>query len=152
MEVIMVIIETNYTNNIFENIKHVDEYGNECWYARELLKVLEYKDQRNFLKVLNKAKDACKNSGFNIDEQLVEANRLSKRNNNATTNIQDYKLSRYICYLIVQNADPSKEVVAMGQTYFAIQTRKQEITEQEYDSLSDDDKRFYQRRLTKQGN
>ena len=145
-------IEDKYTNNIFENIKHIDEYGNEYWYAREFSKVLEYKDWRNFLKVLNKAKDACKNSGFNIDEQLVEVNRLSKRNNNATANIQDYKLSRYICYLIVQNADPGKEVVALGQTYFAIQTRKQEITEQEYDSLSDDEKRFYQRRLTRQGN
>lgn len=146
----MDIIEAKYTNNIFENIKHVDECGNEYWLARDLSKVLEYKDWRNFLKVLNKAKDACENSGYNANEQLVAANRLSKRNNNATTNIQDYKLSRYICYLIVQNADPSKEVVAMGQTYFAIQTRKQEITEQEYDSLSDDDKRFYQRRLTKQ--
>ena len=145
-------IGDRYTNNTFENIKHIDEYGNEYWYARELSKVLEYKDWRNFLKVLNKAKDACKYSGFNIDEQLVEVNRLSKRNNNATANIQDYKLSRYICYLIVQNADPSKEVVALGQTYFAIQTRKQEITEQEYDSLSDDEKRFYQRKLTKQGN
>ena len=145
-------IVDRYTNNIFENIKHMDEYGNEYWYARELSKVLEYKDWRNFLKVLNKAKDACKNSRFNIDEQLVEVNRLSKRNNNATANIQDYKLSRYICYLIVQNADSSKEVVALGQTYFAIQTRKQEITEQEYDSLSDDEKRFYQRKLTRQGN
>ena len=140
-------IGDRYTNNIFENIKHIDEYGNEYWYARELQKVLEYKDWRNFLKVLNKAKDACKNSGFNIDEQFVEVNRLSKRNNNATANIQDYKLSRYICYLIVQNADPSKEVVALGQTYFAIQTRKQEITEQEYDSLSDDEKRFYQSKV-----
>ena len=151
-EVAMKKIVDRYTNNIFENIKHTDEYGNEYWYARELSKILEYKDWRNFLKVLNKAKDACKNSGFNIDEQLVEVNRLSKRNNNATANIQDYKLSRYICYLIVQNADPSKEVVALGQTYFAIQTRKQEITEQEYDSLSDDEKRFYQRKLTRQGN
>ena len=140
-------IGDRYTNNIFENIKHIDEYGNEYWYARELQKVLEYKDWRNFLKVLNKAKDACKNSGFNIDEQLVEVNRLSKRNNNAIANIQDYKLSRYICYLIVQNADSSKEVVALGQTYFAIQTRKQEITEQEYDSLSDDEKRFYQSKV-----
>ena len=151
-EVVMKKIVDRYTNNIFENIKHMDEYGNEYWYARELSKVLEYKDWRNFLKVLNKAKEACKNSGFNIDEQLVEVNRLSKRNNNAIANIQDYKLSRYICYLIVQNADPSKEVVALGQTYFAIQTRKQEITEQEYDSLSDDEKRFYQRKLTRQGN
>ena len=142
----------NHTSNIFENIKNIDQYGEEYWYARELSKVLEYKDWRNFLKVLNKAKEACKNSGFNVDEQLVEVNKLSKRNNNATANIQDFKLTRYICYLIVQNADPSKEVVALGQTYFAIQTRKQEITEQEYDSLSDDEKRFYQRKLTKQGN
>ena len=148
----MKIIEKEYTNSIFENIKRIDDYGNEYWYARELSKVLEYKDWRNFLKVLNKAKDACKNSGFNIDEQLVEVNKLSKRNNNATANIQDYKLSRYICYLIVQNADPSKAVVALGQTYFAIQTRKQEITEREYDLLSDDEKRFYQRKLTRQGN
>ena len=139
------------TDLVLLDIKHIDEYGNEFWYARELQKVLEYKDWRNFLKVLNKAKDACKNSGFNKGEQLVEVNRLSKRNNNATLNILDYKLSRYICYLIVQNADPSKEVVALGQTYFAIQTRKQEITEQEYDSLSDDEKRFYQRKLTRQG-
>ena len=144
--------EEGYADNTFENIKHIDEYGNEYWYARELSKVLEYRDWRNFLKVLNKSKKACKNSGFNIDEQLVEVNKLSKRNNNAVANIQDYKLSRYICYLIVQNADPSKEVVALGQTYFAIQTRKQEITEQEYDSLSDDEKRFYQRKLTRQGN
>ncbi len=141
-----------YTDSIFESIKHLDEYGNEYWYARELSKALEYSDWRNFLKVLNKAKVACKNSGLNVDEQLVEVNKLSKRNNNANVNIQDYKLSRYICYLIVQNADPSKKVVALGQTYFAIQTRKQEITEQEYESLSDDEKRFYQRKLTRQGN
>ena len=73
-------IGDRYTNNIFENIKYIDEYGNEYWYARELSKVLEYKDWRNFLKVLNKAKDACKNFVFNIDEQLVDVNRLSKRN------------------------------------------------------------------------
>ena len=145
-------ISTNRTNNMFENIKHIDEYGGEYWFARDLQKVLGYKDWRNFLKVLNKAKEACYNSRYNVDEQLVEVNKLSKRNNNAIVNIQDYKLSRYICYLIVQNADPSKEVVALGQTYFAVQTRKQEITEQEYDSLSDDEKRFYQRNLTRRGN
>jgi DNA-damage-inducible protein D len=93
-KVIMKKIGDKYTNNIFENIKHIDEHESEYWYARELSKVLEYRDWRNFLKVLNKAKDACKNSGFNIDEQLVEVNRLSKRNNNAIANIQDYKLSR----------------------------------------------------------
>ncbi len=146
------VLNDKYTDSTFESIKHLDEFGNEYWYARELSKALEYSDWRNFLKVLNKAKVACKNSGLNVDEQLVEVNKLSKRNNNANVNIQDYKLSRYICYLIVQNADPSKEVVALGQTYFAIQTRKQEITEQEYDLLSDDEKRFYQRKLTKQGN
>ena len=145
-------IENEYTSSVFESIKHIDEFGNEFWYARELSKVLEYKDWRNFLRVLNKAKEACKNAGFNVSEQLVDINKLSKRNNNALINIEDFKLSRYICYLIVQNADPSKEVVALGQTYFAIQTRKQEITAQEYDSLSDDEKRFYQRRLIKHGN
>ena len=146
------VLKAKYTDSIFESKRHLDDYGNEYWYARELSKALEYSDWRNFLKVLNKAKVACKNSGLNVDEQLVEVNKLSKRNNNANVNIQDYKLSRYICYLIVQNADPSKEVVALGQTYFAIQTRKQEITEQVYDSLSDDEKRFYQRKLTREGN
>ena len=80
-------IGDRYTNNIFESIKYIDEYGNEYWYARKLSKVLEYKDQRNFLKVLNKVKEVCKNSGFNIVEQLVEVNMLSKRNNNAVVNL-----------------------------------------------------------------
>lgn len=141
-----------YNEIIFEGIKHIDDYGNEYWLARELAKVLEYRDWRNFLKVLNKAKEACVNSGYNVEEQLVEVNKLSKRNNNATASIQDYKLSRYICYLIVQNADPSKDVVALGQTYFAVQTRRQELTEKEYSMLTEDEKRFYQRSLTKKGN
>ncbi len=146
------VLNDKYTDSIFENIKHLDEYGNEYWYARELSKALEYSDWRNFLKVLNKAKVACKNSGLNADEQLVEVNKPIKTGKGKKEIIKDYKLSRYICYLIVQNADPSKDVVALGQTYFAIQTRKQEITEQEYESLSDDEKRFYQRKLTRQGN
>ena len=145
-------IVNKYTSKAFEDIKHIDEYGNEYWFVRDLQKVLEYKDWINFKKVIDKAKEACCNSRFNVDEQLVEVNKLSKRNNNAIVNIQDYKLSRYICYLIVQNADSSKEMVALGQTYFAIQTRKQEITEEEYESLSDDEKRFYQRKLTRRGN
>ena len=103
-------IENKNTNSIFENIKHIDEYNNEFWYARELQKVLEYKDWRNFQNVIDKEKESCKNSKFNLDEQLVEVNKLSKRNNNAVANIQGYKLSRYICYLIVQNADPKKRI------------------------------------------
>ena len=142
----------NYTNSIFENIKNIDEYGNEYWYARELQKVLEYKDWRNFQKVIDKAVISAKNSVSDKEDWVVEVNKPIKTGKGKEEFIKDYKLSRYICYLIVQNADPSKEVVALGQTYFAIQTRKQEITEQEYDSLSDDEKRFYQRKLTKQGN
>ena len=145
-------IEKEYTNSVFENIKHIDEYENEFWYARELQKVLEYKDWRNFQKVINKAVTSAKNSFSNKEDWLVEVNKPIKTGKGKEEIIRDYKLSRYICYLIVQNADPSKEVVALGQTYFAIQTRKQEITKQEYDSLSDDEKRFYQRKLTKQGN
>ena len=145
-------IGDRYTNNIFENIKHIDEYENEYWYARELQKVLEYKDWRNFQKVIDKAVLAANNSVSSEVDWIVEINKPIKTGKGKEEIIKDYKLSRYICYLIVQNADPSKEVVALGQTYFAIQTRKQEITEQEYDSLSDDEKRFYQRKLTKQGN
>lgn len=145
-------LENKYNNNIFENIKHIDEYDNEFWLARELQKVLEYKDWRNFQKVINKAITSARNSISVAEDWLVEVNKPIKTVKGKEEIVKDFKLSRYICYLIVQNADPSKEVVALGQTYFAIQTRKQEITEQEYDSLSDDEKRFYQRKLTKQGN
>ncbi len=141
-----------YTDSIFESIKHLDEYGNEYWYARELQKALDYKDWRNFEKVIGKAIISAKNSISNREDWAVEVNKPIKTGKGKEEIIKDYKLSRYICYLIVQNADPSKEVVALGQTYFAIQTRKQEITEQEYESLSDDEKRFYQRKLTRQGN
>ena len=145
-------IENKYNNNIFESIKHIDEYDNEFWLARELQKVLEYKDWRNFQKVINKAITSAWNSISVAEDWVVEVNKPIKTVKGKEEIVKDFKLSRYICYLIVQNADPSKEVVALGQTYFAIQTRKQEITEQEYDSLSDDEKRFYQRKLTKQGN
>ena len=145
-------LENKYNNNIFENIKHIDEYDNEFWLARELQKVLEYKDWRNFQKVINKAITSAWNSISVAEDWLVDFNNPIKTVKGKEEIVKDFKLSRYICYLIVQNADPSKEVVALEQTYFAIQTRKQEITEQEYDSLSDDEKRFYQRKLTKQGN
>ncbi len=146
------MIKIENTNSTFENIKNIDEYGNEFWYARELQKALEYKDWRNFRKVIDKAVTSANNSSSDKKDWVVEANKPIKSGKGKEEIIKDYKLSRYICYLIVQNADPNKEVVALGQTYFAIQTRKQEITEQEYDSLSDDEKRFYQRKLTRQGN
>ena len=142
-------IKNEYSNDVFENIKHVDGYGNEFWYVRELQKVLEYKDWKNFQKVLNKAVISAQNSISADEDWLVEVNKPIKTGKGKEELIKDYKLSRYICYLIVQNADPSKEVVALGQTYFAIQTINQEITEQKYDLLSDDEKRLYQRRLAK---
>ena len=145
-------ITDKYTNNTFENIKHTDDYGNEFWFARELQKVLEYKDWRNFQKVIDKAVISANNSVSSKEDWVVEVNKPIKTGKGKEEIIKDYKLSRYICYLIVQNADPSKEVVALGQTYFAIQTRKQEISEQEYELLSADEKRFYQRDLTKKGN
>ena len=141
-----------YSNSVFEDIKHIDECGNEYWFARELQKVLKYSDWRNFQKVIDKAILSANNSVSSKNNWIVDVNKPIKTGKGKKEFIKDYKLSRYICYLIVQNADPNKEVVALGQTYFAIQTRKQEITEQEYDSLSDTEKRFYQRRLTKQGN
>ena len=145
-------IVNKYTSKTFENIKHIDEYGNEYWFARDLQKVLEYKDWRNFKKVIDKAIMSANNSIHGNEDWVVEINKPIKTGKGKQEFIKDYKLSRYICYLIVQNADPSKEVVALGQTYFAVQTRKQEITEQEYDLLSDDEKRFYQRKLTRCGN
>ena len=141
-----------YNEKLFENIKHIDEYGNEFWNARELMPLLEYKKWERFSNVIDNAKTACEKSGYNIDEHFPEVGKLSKRNNGAVVQIKDYKLSRYACYLIAQNGDPRKETIALAQTYFAIQTRRQEISEKEYNSLTEDEKRFYQRNLTKKGN
>lgn len=145
-------IANKKSNKTFEDIKHIDKYGNEYWTARELQIALEYTQWRNFELVINKAKRACDNSGYNSLEHFADVSKLSKRANNAEIIINDYNLSRYACYLIVQNGDSRKKVIALGQTYFAIQTRKQEISEFEYEKLSEDEKRFYQRKLTKQGN
>ena len=136
----------------FENIKHIDEFGVEFWYARELMNVLEYNKWENFEKVISKAKDACKNSNISAFEHFPDVRKLSKRANNAEVVIKDYKLSRYACYLIAQNGDSRKKVIALAQTYFAVQTRKQELTEKEYSMLTEDEKRFYQRDLTRKGN
>lgn len=98
----------------FDSIKHTDEYGNEFWYARELQKILEYSKWDKFLNVIEKSKESCKNSGYNKEEQFLQVEKLSERANNAYVRIIDYKLSRYACYLIVQNGDPRKEVIALG--------------------------------------
>ena len=127
--------------SIFENIKHILEDGTEYWNARELQHVLEYTDWRNFLKVVDKAKIACENSGILVEEHFVDVNKSSPMPNGGTRIIDDVQLSRYACYLIMQNGDPRKEVIAIGQTYFAVKTRQQEIIEN-YDVLTEEQKRL----------
>ena len=137
---------------IFESIKHVDEDGNEYWYARELQKVLEYTEWRKFVGVMKKAINSCKTSNYVVSDHFVGADKMINLGKGGQRKVSDYKLSRYACYLIAQNGDSRKKVIALAQTYFAIQTRKQELLEDEYNSLTEDEKRFYQRDLTKKGN
>ena len=142
----------NINETVFESIKHFDENGNEYWYARELQKVLEYNKWENFEKVIEKAKLSCLNSNYGLQDHFPDVRKMVDIGSNTLRNIVDYKLSRYACYLIAQNGDSKKKVIALAQTYFAIQTRKQELLEQEYNSLTEDEKRFYQRDLTKKEN
>ena len=143
-------IDKNY-NRTFEDIKHIDENGIEFWYARELMKVLTYKDWRYFDAVIEKAKIACQNSELTDIDHFVVDNKMVEIGSGAKREQKDYKLTRYACYLIAQNANPRLKIVALAQTYFAVQTRKQEITEKEYSMLTEDEKRFYQRNLSKKG-
>ena len=126
-----------YSENLFDSIKHIDEYGNEYWLARELQKVLGYSKWDKFLNVIERAKESCKNSKYNASDHFVQVGKIVDAGVTHKT-IIDYKLSRYACYLIVQNGDSRKEVIALGQTYFAMQTRKQELSELEYSSLTED--------------
>ena len=137
---------------IFESIKHVDDDGNEYWYARELQKVLEYTEWRKFNGVIEKAINSCKTSNYVASDHFVGTDKMINLGKGGQREVPDYKLSRYACYLIAQNGDSRKKVIALAQTYFAIQTRKQELLEEEYNSLTEDEKRFYQRDLTKKGN
>ncbi len=139
-------------NKTFEDIKHIDENGVEFWFARELMNVLSYKDWRYFDAVIEKAKIACKNSELTDIDHFVVDNKMVEIGSGAKREQKDYKLTRYACYLIAQNANPRLKIVALAQTYFAVQTRKQEITEKEYTMLTEDEKRFYQRDLTRKGN
>lgn len=140
-----------YSEETFEGIKHVDEYGYEFWYARELQSVLEYTEWRNFQKLIEKAQTACENSDMAVDECFVEVNKTSPMPNGGVKLIDDYILSRYACYLIVMNGDPRKEVIAVGQTYFAVKTRQQELIDH-YDELSEDQKRLAIRKEMKAHN
>lgn len=146
------ISEKGKNNKSFEDIKHIDKHGVEFWYARELIRVLQYSNWQNFEKIIDKAKISCQNSDINVFEHFIDVSKLSKRGNNAEVEINDYKLTRYACYLIAQNGDSRKKVIALAQTYFAVQTRKQEINEKEYSMLTENEKRFYQRNLTRKGN
>ncbi len=138
--------------SIFESIKHIDEYGNEYWYARELMKILEYNKWQNFEKVIIKAMESCENSRISTFDCFTDVSKSIITGKGKETIIKDYKLTRYACYLIAQNGDPRKEVIALAQTYFAVKTRKQELSEKEYLSLTEDEKRLYQRDLTRKGN
>jgi DNA-damage-inducible protein D len=110
----------------FEQIKHTDEAGNEFWFARELAPILEYAKWENFSKVIDRAMLACKNSGLEINDQFSEVRKFIEHGKNGKRNVGDYKLTRYACYMIVQNGDPRKKIIAAIQTYFAIQTRRRQ--------------------------
>lgn len=141
-----------YNDEIFENIKHRDESGNEYWYARELMPLLEYVEWRKFNGVINKAIINCKSSNYNVLDHFVITDKMVYIGSNTKRKIQDYKLSRYACYLIVLNCDPRKKVIALAKTYFAIQTRKQELSEKKYSELTEDERRLYRRKQVKSGN
>lgn len=136
--------ENNYTESLFESIKHTNEYGQEFWYAREMQVALEYKQWRRFCNVIDKAKQACEGSGNAVSDHFADVGKIVEAG--AThKDIGDIQLSRYACYLIVQNGDPRKKVIALGQSYFAVKTRQQELIEN-YDKLNEDQKRLAIRR------
>lgn len=133
---------TKKTMSLFESIKHVDKNNNEYWTSRTLWKVLEYTEYRHFLPVIDKAKLACENSGQRIEDHFEDILEMVEIGSGAERSVDSVKLSRYACYLIVQNADPSKTIVAQGQTYFAIQTRIAEVQQMsEYQALTDEEEK-----------
>ncbi len=148
------IYKESIQQTIFEKIKELDENGNEFWGARKLSKILEYSEFRHFLPVINKAKKACINSKQLLTDHIEEYLEEIDHGKGAKKGYSSFKLSRYACYLIVQNADPSKEVVATGQTYFAIQTRLQEVQQMEnFQALrNEEEKRLYLRNELKEHN
>lgn len=140
-----------YSHSVFESIKHINEYGQEFWYARELQQVLEYKEWRNFFTVIEKAKSSCESSKNIVADHFVDTNKMVEVGLGVPREIDDIMLSRYACYLIVMNGDPRKEVIAAGQTYFAVKTRQQELAE-DYAQLTEDQKRLAIRSEIKEHN
>ncbi len=133
---------TRRTISLFESIKHIDEFGNEYWTSRTMWKILEYTEYRHFLPVIEKAKIACQNSGQRVEDHFEDILEMVGIGSGAERSVDSIKLSRYACYLIVQNADPNKAIVAQGQTYFAIQTRIAELQQMEaYQELSSEEER-----------
>ena len=141
-----------YTEKIFEGIKHIDEFGNEYWFARELQNVLGYHQWRSINDLIERAKVACKESKHNIDDHFAVQRKMVDIGSKTKRKVLDYKLSRYACYLLVMNGNPNKRIIALAQTYFAIQTRKQELSEKEYSELTEDEKRLYRRNQVRKGN
>ena len=130
-----------YSEQTFESIKHINEYGEEYWLARELQPVLEYAQWRRFADAIERAKLACKNSGYEVDDHFADVGKMVDIGSGAEREIDDVMLSRYACYLIVMNGDPRKEGIAIGQTYFAVKTRQQELIDN-YEELTEDQKRL----------
>ncbi|MDD3395381.1 MAG: DNA damage-inducible protein D [Anaerotignum sp.] len=137
----------NYSETIFESIKHINEFGDEFWFARELQEVLEYKQWRRFNDTIERAKIACEVSEIPVFEHFAEIGKTIQMPKTAVKEITDYMLTRYACYLIVQNGNPRKKAIALGQTYFAVKTRQQEITE--FKNLSEDERRMELRNSVK---
>jgi DNA-damage-inducible protein D len=133
---------TNRANLTFDSIRRVDDAGQEYWLARDLARVLDYSQYRHFLPVIERAKEACANSGQAVEDHIEDILHMVDIGSGAKRQVADVRLSRYACYLAVQNGDPSKPVIAMGQTYFAAQTRRQELRdEQDFQALTEDERR-----------
>lgn len=130
-----------YSEATFENIRHTNEYGQEFWYARELQQALEYSQWRRFEETIERAKTACLQSENSIEDHFANVGKMVSIGSGAQREIDDIMLSRYACYLIVMNGDPRKQIIAVGQTYFAVKTRQQELVDN-YDQLTEDQKRL----------
>ena len=141
---------SSFTDSIFEKLKKINEHGSDYWFARDLQEIFNYKEWRNFLLVIDKAKQACINSGLDVDDHFVDVNKMMPIGKGGKRIGKDIQLSRYACYLIVQNGDPGKEIIAQGQTYFAVQTRRQEL--HQIEDLDEDEKRLAVRHELKNHN